>query len=217
MTHDEERNSAKPAVAPPEMQMDAATPSDEMLLHAIAQHEVNALEVFYERHAQVVYNLIMRIVREPAVADEVLQETFWHVWQKAGDFRGEGAGAAWLFRIARNHSLDQLRRQKARPQPAVMLMDELPRAAASATPHNRVESGAERDLIHEQVHRVLSDLPVEQRQCLELAYFEGMSQREISDYIHTPVGTVKTRIRLGLEKLERGLYAAGMRAEDFES
>jgi RNA polymerase sigma-70 factor (ECF subfamily) len=67
------------------------------------------------------------------------------------------------------------------------------------------------------VYSALSDLPVEQRQCLELAYFEGMSQREISDYIHTPVGSINTRIRLGLEKLERGLHAAGMRAEDFES
>ena len=191
--------------------------SDESLLHAIAQREVSAFDALYNRHAPVVYNLIMRIVRESAVADEVLQETFWHVWQKAGDFRGEGAGAAWLFRIARNRSLDHLRRQKARPLPASTLLDEPRGTDMSSTPRSHIESGTERNMTREQVHRVLSDIPVEQRQCLELAYFEGMSQREISDYIQTPIGTVKTRIRLGLEKLQRGLQAAGVRVEDLES
>ena len=92
--------------------------SDEALLRLVAQRNSAALEVLYDRHAQTIYNLITRIVRDPAAADDLLQDTFWQVWQ-AGDqsqFRGEGAAVAWLFRVARNKSLDHLRRQKARPQ-----------------------------------------------------------------------------------------------------
>ncbi len=90
---------------------------DETLLQLIAERDAAALEVLYDRYAQVVYNLSMRIVREAAIVDEVLQDTFWQVWQKAGDYRGSGAAAACLCRIARNKSLDQLRREQARPQP----------------------------------------------------------------------------------------------------
>src|SRR5919108_3098677 len=97
----------------------AYQPSDEALLQLIAQQDAAALEMLYDRYAQTIYNLIKRIVQDSAIADELLQETFWQVWQACGQgqFRGEGVALAWLCRIARNKSLDQLRRQKARPQP----------------------------------------------------------------------------------------------------
>ncbi|HET9222008.1 MAG TPA: sigma-70 family RNA polymerase sigma factor, partial [Roseiflexaceae bacterium] len=91
--------------------------TDETLLTMIARRDPDALAALYDRHAQTVYNLIARIVQEPGTADEVLQDTFWQVWQKAGEFHRSGTAAAWLYRIARNKSLDQLRRLNARPQP----------------------------------------------------------------------------------------------------
>jgi RNA polymerase sigma-70 factor (ECF subfamily) len=100
--------------------------SDEALLQLIAERDAVALETLYDRHAQMIHNLITRIVRDPAVAAELLQETFWQVWQACGQgqFRGEGVALAWLCRIARNKALDQLRRQKARPQPVATESEE---------------------------------------------------------------------------------------------
>jgi RNA polymerase sigma-70 factor (ECF subfamily) len=193
-------------------------PSDEALLQLIAQRDAAALETFYDRHAQTVYNLIMRIVRDAAIADELLQETFWQVWQAGGQgqFRSEGPALAWLCRIARNKSLDQLRRQKARPQPVLtesaedeeLLWDEL--VASDMT----VERVAEQTWDWQYLRQALSKIPSEQRLCLELAYFEGMSQRQIAEYTATPLGTIKTRLRMGLEKLEYILRIAGYQAED---
>jgi len=194
--------------------------SDESLLHLIARRDAEAFEVFYDRHAQMAYNLIMRIVREPALADDVLQETFWQVWKKATEFRGEGVAAAWLYRIARNRSLDQLRHQKARPQPVTTtLLDEAVHQTAQPSSHFHapVEHTAEKAQTRQSVRQALSHIPTEQRECIELAYFEGLSQREIAEQIDSPIGTVKTRMRLGLEKLERLLRVAGLEAEDISS
>lgn len=190
--------------------------SDDLLLQQIAQKDPAALEAFYDRYAQTVYNLIVRIVRDLALADELLQETFWQVWQKADEFTGKGAAAAWLFRIARNKSLDQLRRQKARPQPVTTTTPEAEAAlwrdlGANEPPLERV---TEQSWKQEYLRRALAEIPAEQRLCLELVYFEGMSQRQIAEYTNTPLGTVKTRLRIGLEKLERIFTAAGYRAED---
>jgi len=189
--------------------------SDETLLQLIAEHDAAALEVLYDRYAQVVYNLSMRIVREAATADDVLQDTFWQVWQKAGDYRGSGVAAAWLCRIARNKSLDQLRRQQARPQPLLTtLMTPEQTISSAATGALSVEDQAEHAWRQRHIREALGDIPAEQRQCLELAYFEGMSQREIAALMETPLGTVKTRIRIGLDKLARILRSAGWEAED---
>ena len=190
--------------------------SDEILLQKIAQQDAAALEMLYDRHAQTVANLIGRIVRDTAITDELLQETFWQVWQQADRYRGEGSAAAWLYRIARNKSLDQLRRKKARPQP-VETRNEVDEQAVWA---HIADEGAEVEPVVEQrrdsqtVHQALREIPDEQRQCLELAYFDGLSQRQIAEATATPLGTVKTRIKMGMQKLERFLRAKGYRTED---
>lgn len=193
--------------------------SDEVLLSLVAQQNSVALEVLYDRHAQTIYNLTMRIVQDPATADDLLQETFWQVWQASNQsqFRGEGAAAAWLFRIARNKSLDHLRRQKVRPQPADPTSPEEERSALSqlVAPGTEIEPMAERQWQQQHVRQALQKIPSEQRLCLELAYFEGMSQREIATQTNTPLGTIKTRLRMGLEKLERLLRSAGYSADNF--
>jgi RNA polymerase sigma-70 factor (ECF subfamily) len=189
--------------------------SDDLLLRRIAQRDASALELLYERHAQVAYNVIARIVRDPAVADEVLQDTFWQAWQKAGDFRADGAVAAWLYRIARNKSLDRLRRERSQPQLEAAMTEEA--WAAIAAPQPSVEQEAARGWQRQYIRGALAAIPSEQRRCVELAYFEGMSQQQIARHLQTPVGTVKTRLRMAVEKLARAVRAAGMRAEDIEA
>ncbi len=185
--------------------------ADEALLEMIAERDPAALEELYDRHAQVVYNLVFRIVRNEAIANDILQETFWQVWQKACDFHGGGAAAAWLYRIARNKSLDQLRRRKARPQPALTHSEEEEQSLWTTLedPQAEVEGVVERRTDQQRVRQALWQIPVEQRLCLELAYFEGMTQNQIAEYTETPLGTTKTRIRMGLQKLERILRASG--------
>jgi RNA polymerase sigma-70 factor (ECF subfamily) len=190
---------------------------DEALLQLIAQRDALALETLYDRYAQTVYNLIIRIVRVPAVADELLQETFWQVWQACGQgqFRAEGAAAAWLFRIARNKSLDQLRRQKARPPIAAPSGDETGENEwEEFVAPMQVEQVTEQQWDRHSVRQALGRIPAEQRLCLELAYFEGMSQRQIAEHTQVPLGTIKTRLRLGLDKVGYILRMAGYRAED---
>jgi RNA polymerase sigma-70 factor (ECF subfamily) len=186
--------------------------TDEALLLRIVQRDADAFEQLYDRHATAVYSLLLRIVRETATAEELLQETFWQLWQKADQYEGSGAVAAWLYRIARNKALDQLRRQQARPQPAHATTGTLERIEA---PRRRgVEEQVNLLLNRQHIQLALEQIPVEQRQCLELAYFEGMSQQQIAEHTQTPLGTIKTRVRMGLSKLEHILRAVGYQGSD---
>lgn len=186
--------------------------SDEELLHLITQQDAEALAHFHDRFAQTTFNLIMHIVRERTLAEDLLQDTFLQVWHKAEDFKGDGVVAAWLYRIARNKCLDALRREKARPQ-----TEELTPLTVEPQSHSvsfPVEQNVNRRLDQQKIHLALGDIPDEQRQCLELAFFGGLSQREIAAHTNTPLGTVKTRINLGLAKLEHSLRTGGYREED---
>lgn len=184
--------------------------TDEVLIVHVSRRSSEALAALYDRHAQPVYNVIMRIVREAASADEILQDTFWQVWQKADTYQ-QGNATAWLYRIARNKSLDWLRRQKVMP-PAAISLDAPDRAAPIATTMP-VEQAVAQSWQQEHVQQALASLPPEQRQCLELAFFEGLSQRQIAEHTQTPVSTVKTRIRMAMDKLERGLRSQGYRSK----
>lgn len=194
--------------------------TDEELLHAVAQRDVHALEILYDRHATTVYNVVFRIVKDGVVAEGIMQETFLQVWQKAHDFAGTGVGAAWMFRIARNKSLDQLRRNRARPVAAEKAIEEhygLSDDPVNARTLTRVEASVERTYSRQYIRTALAQIPAEQRLCLELAYFEGMSQSQIADYTKTPLGTIKTRVRMGMQKLEHILRTYGFRgSEDVE-
>ncbi len=195
----------------------SSEPTDETLLARIARRDGRAFEIFYDRHASTVYGLLRRMVDNPAVADELLQETFWLVWERADQYARQGSPAAWLHRIARNKALDHLRRRKARPQAAEPPNDNDEESADwepfLVSPED-VEETAQRTWDRENLLVALADLPEEQRQCLELAYFEGLTHREIAERTGIPLGTVKTRLRLGLEKLARSLRAQGYPVEE---
>jgi RNA polymerase sigma-70 factor (ECF subfamily) len=181
--------------------------SDEALLQLVAQRNLAAYELLYRRHAQVMFNLIARVVRDSATAEELLQDVFWQIWEHAHQYRGSGAALAWMMRVARNRSLDELRRQRVRPSTVSADAAEVENVADVTTTEETVEMQMRRA----QVQRALDSIPEDQRLCLELAYFEGLSQREIAEQTNLAVGTIKSRIRIGLEKIERLLRGSGVR------
>ncbi len=191
-------------------------PTDDELIARICLRDEAALAALYARYADVVNGLSLRIVRRPEVAEEVVQETFMRVWRCATSFQGSPSGLrSWLFRIARNLSLDQLRRQAARPRTVTITPDPTDERAAFDTladPTCDVAAQATVHCLRDQVRRAMLTLPPEQRHALELAYFGGLTHREIAEATGEPLGTIKTRLRLGLQKL-----AVIARCEQFES
>lgn len=180
---------------------------DRMLLNRISQKELRSFETLYDRHAQVIYNLILRIVHEPSAAEELTQEFFWQVWQKAAQYASSGSVVAWLYQLARSQALNFLQQQPVRAPVASPELTELESSLHFHT--SSAESEVEQAWRRQQVMQALDSLPNEQRLCLELAYFEALSQREIAHQTNSPVGTVRTRMNLGLEKLEQILQAVG--------
>lgn len=181
--------------------------TDEALVALIAQKDVDAFEALYDRHARTAFNLLLRVMHDAGVAEELLQDTFWQVWQKADQFERSGSAAAWLLRIARNKALDQLRRQRCRPQTNEDALEKLEQRSLAHSPST--EQAVEQRWTHQSIAAALDQLPGEQRCCLELAYFDGLSQSEIAAHTQLPLGTIKTRLRIGREKVERLLRAAG--------
>lgn len=184
-----------------------STQTDETLVELIAQGDRDAFAELHHRYAASVYSLICHIVKDTAVADELLQETFWQIWEKADQYSRWGSAAAWLFQIGRNKSLDELRRQKARPQPVIHRSEREKEKVWSKLEAKdaNVEHISEQMQLKHHLREALNHLPDEQRECLLLAYFEGLTQRQIAEQTNTPLGTVKTRISLAIDKLKRSL------------
>lgn len=181
---------------------------DAQLLELIGKQDISAYEALYDKYAAQVYGVILRIVRSPEIANDLLQETFWQIWQSAPSYKEQGTPAAWVFRIARNRSMDELRRQKARPKSDESIE---PAEAALAAGLHQTSAAAEAELRidQEKVQAAINQIPADQQACLLLAYFEGLTHKEIASKLDLPVGTVKSRMRIGMEKLERLLRAEG--------
>jgi RNA polymerase sigma-70 factor (ECF subfamily) len=177
---------------------------DAQLVRRMAAGEDAALGDLYDRYGKMVYALALAIVREPADAEEVVVDAFGQAWRQAASFdAARGSAAAWLATIARSRALDTIRARGRRARAherSALLSDEglaAPVAAAGADPSRRVERTEARRL----VSQALAALPGPQRAAIELAYFEGLSHSEIAERLAEPLGTVKTRIRTGMEKL----------------
>jgi RNA polymerase sigma-70 factor (ECF subfamily) len=184
------------------------TVRDEQLIEHVAHGDRRAFEALYDRYASSVFGLALRILGNREQAEEAVQEIFWRVWQRAQSFDRNRSFAPWLFGIAHNYCIDELRRRRVRPQ-SVYEDDEHP--ILSAIP-DETDVG-ETALLSEQRRLVLDalqELPKEQRQALELAYFGGLTQQEVADRLGSPLGTVKTRMRLGLQKLRTILGRQGL-------
>src|SRR5437867_6355325 len=181
--------------------MPAAEPlpdSPSALIARIAQRDREAFSRFYDAFAGLALGLIRRILRDPAAAEEVLQEVFWQVWQEAERYDPHrGSPEAWLVMRAKTRAIDRLRAIRRREKTFVAPVDE----AVAKTPEQPTENPgvvAERRGL---VRSALDGLPEPQRRVVELAFFEGLTQSEIASRLGEPLGTVKTRARLALERL----------------
>ena len=164
--------------------------ADEVLIAQAAQGDVIAFETLYDRYAPTVLGLALKITGDRALADDLLLETFLHVWRSAGTYQSQQeAFLSWLFRIARNLSVEARSRLVSPPAYSAM----------------RVVNHDQSDLSAKQVQSILANLPDEQRQVIEMAYFYGMSRQEIAKATGKPLGTIHTGARLGLQKLSESL------------
>jgi RNA polymerase sigma-70 factor (ECF subfamily) len=175
------------------------TDHDIELLRQIAVGDRTAFAEFYDRHSTLMFSVASRILNDPGEAEDVLQEAFVQIWEKAGRFDPNlGKAASWAAILVRNKAIDRIRAAQRRTR----LAEES--GAAHAITTEISELAIENFYGHDQAKFILSaivELPKEQRQAIELAYFSGLTQDEISQRLNTPLGTIKARIRRGLLKL----------------
>jgi RNA polymerase sigma-70 factor (ECF subfamily) len=181
--------------------------ADEELMPLIGDKDPEAFEVFYDRHGGAAYSLAYRIVGERAAAEDVTQEAFISIWRSGARFdRTRGSVRSWMLSVVRNRAIDALRSRAGRA-PKLAFDDD---AILEQRPAEELtEDVAMRHETASEVRGVLGGLPGEQSKVIELAYFGGFSQSEISRMLGVPLGTVKGRMRLGLEKI-RGEMAEGL-------
>jgi RNA polymerase sigma-70 factor (ECF subfamily) len=180
------------ALPQPDAQPITPEATDGDLLVRVADRDHEAFELLYQRYVRSVFGLALRRLRDRQRAEDAVQETFTAVWRSAASYRPErGPAAPWLYAVARNAIVDRLR---ARTEPAADPPD-------VASPEPGPPERAESSFVSWRVHRALEELPEKEREVVELAYWSGLSQSEVAEYLHIPLGTVKTRTRSALARL----------------
>jgi RNA polymerase sigma-70 factor (ECF subfamily) len=184
--------------------VDYSTLDDETLIRLIANTRAEALSELYDRYSRLVFSLALNSVGDQAAAEEVTQDVFVRVWQRASQYRADrGKVSTWLTGITRYRAIDQLRRRGSRPEQHSVAWAEVSAAAMPAV--NGPEEATQLAMQRERVRAALAQLPEEQTQVLALAYFQGYSQSQIAESLALPLGTVKTRVRLAMQKLREML------------
>jgi RNA polymerase sigma-70 factor (ECF subfamily) len=179
--------------------------SDAELVEMTADGNPDAIGVLYDRYSGAVFAFAVRILGDRAVAEELLQEVFFRCWKQARAYSEQrGSFITWLLSITHNMAIDELRRRGRRPQRAdaadpVLLLANVRDMDPS------VEDRALMTALRDQIGEAMRSLPAAQRDTITLAYFEGLTQREIAEELQEPLGTVKTRMRLGMRKLREYL------------
>ena len=169
---------------------------DGLLLAKIAQGDEAAMSVVFDRYSKVVYSVALRVLRDPSAAEDVLQEIFMQVWRKPESFLStRGSLGGWLAVVARNRSIDLIRRRK--PQDSV-------EDVVLASSFNLAEE-SERNIMMQRARGAILSIQPDQRKALEMAFFDGMTHAEIAELTGDPLGTVKTRIRTGLLALRKAM------------
>ncbi|HJT87273.1 MAG TPA: sigma-70 family RNA polymerase sigma factor [Bryobacteraceae bacterium] len=171
------------------------------LLARLRKRDPEALGELYDRYGRMVFGLILRIVQDRGIAEDLVQETFLRAWNRASGFDSEqGAVGPWLLAVARNRAIDYIRYRGRRPESSLELNE---------TEHPALFAGAPSDMLQfetaKQIQDALARLGTQQREAIELAYFEGMSQTEIAERMGQPLGTVKTWMRRALQQMREEL------------
>lgn len=173
--------------------------SDAKLMGAVRRHNKRALEVLHDRYFNRAVGVAFKVLRDEDLAQEVAQEAFWRVWQHADQFEGKrGTFTNWLFGIVRNLSIDELRRDRSAELPED---DELTDAPSYLITQDNLTDVVDERIRYDSLRAAMQKLPPAQRQVLELAYFHGLTRREISSKLGEPLGTIHTRALLGMNKL----------------
>ena len=172
--------------------------ADSRMLELLHRGEPEGIEMLYDRYGSLAYALAFRVLRDTGAAEDVVQEAFLSIWRRASTYRSErGSLRTWVCSIVHHRALDRLRGRAGRARGEVALEHAPITSVAISDTWDRVVESLERD----EVRGALAELSVEQRETIELAYFGGYSQSEISDLMGVPLGTVKGRTRLALSKL----------------
>ena len=175
-----------------------STEDDASLLAQVQRGDEQAMAALFDRYSKIVYSVALRVLRDPAAAEDVLQEIFMQIWRNPTSFIAtRGSLGGWLAVVSRNRSIDALRRKRPTEQVEEM---------ALASNYNLADE-AERNSLMEKARGIIHLLPVEQRKTREMAFFDGLTHSEIAEMTGDPLGTVKTRIRSGLTTLRKALTA----------
>jgi len=184
--------------------MDYKKLDDPTLLRLVSQAEENALGELYDRYGRLVYSMALNAVGDPALAEEITQDVYLRIWNKATTYKVEqGKVITWVASITRYRAIDVLRRLSVRPEGNLAEWAE----EEPILPPDPVDVEEQVD-ISERKHKIrtaVAELPEEQRQALAMSFFQGYSHAEIAEILNEPLGTVKTRIRLGMQKLRQTL------------
>jgi RNA polymerase sigma-70 factor, ECF subfamily len=181
--------------------------TDTELAEQLAAGNTHALEQLFDRYGGLSYSVALRLLGDPAKAEDVVQDVFLRLWNEAGQFdTARGSLRTWVLTSIRNRSIDYLRGRGAHERREREIPEHVESVGGGSDPWQEVAQALEQ----ETVRRALQALPPEQRQAIELAYFGGYTQREIAEMIRVPLSTVKGRMRLGLEKLHSYLQGRGL-------
>lgn len=178
--------------------------TDERLMEMIQDGNPEGLALLHDRYASLVKAMIMRVLHNDAESDDMLQEIFVEIWNRASSYdSGKGKPLGWMVTLSRRRAIDRLRKREAYGRMEERLLEQTKHTPQST--NGQLEEDVAHAEMREQLNRVLSTLPPAQRQAIELAYYKGMSQREIAAMTGIPLGTIKTRLELGIKKLSDAL------------
>ncbi len=183
--------------------------TDEELISAICKGEEYAIEILYERYHRYAYSLAYRILHDPQAAEDIVQDAFLSIWRKASSYQVQhGSVHSWIQAIVHHRAIDKVRAAAHRDQQWTPLITDNEQDPSSEQPDvwEQTWQGEQ----HRMIRSVLDQIPAEQRMVIELAYFGGYTHAEISEQCHIPMGTVKGRMRLGLQKMKILLSEQGL-------
>lgn len=186
------------------LEIDHQNATDENLMVAVSQGDERALAVLHQRHASHLKAIILRVIHDDGLADDLLQEIFVEIWRLASRYSPEkGLALGWIITLTRRRAIDKLRKLQAYGRVEERLQQEVSQAPEMT--RHEVDGDLAANDLREIMRKIIATLPPAQQQAVDLAFYRGMSQREIAAHTHIPLGTIKTRLELGMKKIGNAL------------